>query len=302
VALTLVLVPHFLNSSYLVDVLISCLLFGTLGATFDLSVGYMGLLNFGFAGFIGIGAYASALLAINLGVSPWLGLLIGGVASATVGLLVGALTLRLRGIFVAMVTWFVAEIVKSTMSNLEQFTGGYRGLVVPGFPSIEIGSLTINMSSITDIPEYYLILCLSISILIVLYLIVNSKLGLAFKAIREDEMASEVLGLHTTRYNVLNLTLSCFFAGTLGSFFVHYLGFLDPDLLGVATTIEVLTYTYVGGRATLWGSFLASFILIGFLELARPLLISRLIFYGALLILVMLLFPTGLAGIFKKRV
>jgi branched-chain amino acid transport system permease protein len=138
-------------------------------------------------------------------------------------------------------------------------------------------------------------------ILIAMHLLVRSKIGLAFKAIREDQLATESLGLNTTRYKLINFTVACFFTGVIGSFYAHYLGILSPtpEEFGVPRTVEILTIAYVGGRGTLWGSLFAAFLLIGFQEYFRELEAWRLVMFGALLIIVMIFAPKGLAGLKK---
>ncbi len=132
-------------------------------------------------------------------------------------------------------------------------------------------------------------------------LLVSSRIGLAFKAIREDQLATESLGLSATRYKLLSFTVASFFTGVMGSYYAHYLGILtpSPEEFGVSRTVEVLTVAYVGGRGTLWGSLFAGLLLVGFQEYFRSLGAWRLIMYGALLIIVMLFAPKGLAGLKK---
>ena len=135
-----------------------------------------------------------------------------------------------------------------------------------------------------------------------MWLIVRSRIGLAFRAIREDELATESLGVGATRYKLLNFSVGNFFAGVLGSFYAHYLGILspNPEEFGVTRTVEILTIAYIGGRSTLWGSVIAAFVLIGIQEYFRALGAYRLILFGVLLIVVILFVPRGLAGLIKR--
>jgi len=130
-------------------------------------------------------------------------------------------------------------------------------------------------------------------------IMVHSKIGLSFKAIREDQLATETLGLSATKYKLINFTTACFFTGLVGAFYAHYIGILTPDAteFGVPRTVEVLTVAYVGGRGTLWGSMLAGFLLIGFQEYFRELGAWRLVMFGALLIAVMIYAPKGLSTV-----
>jgi branched-chain amino acid transport system permease protein len=293
----LILVPPLADNPYITTIFISALMFGIWGAIYDLMIGYAGLANFGYAGFIAAGAYGSALASFHYGISPWFGLLIGGLCGALMGLLTGLITLRLRGLYLGLTTWFVAEALRFTISNTPDYTRGMLGLAVAPFPDI----LGIDFSRGRLLSHYYLLMVLGGVILLLMHLLVRSKIGLAFRAIREDQLATESLGLNTTRYKLINFTVACFFTGVIGSFYAHYLGILSPtpEEFGVPRTVEILTIAYVGGRGTLWGSLFAAFLLIGFQEYFRELEAWRLVMFGALLILVMIFAPKGLAGLKK---
>jgi branched-chain amino acid transport system permease protein len=293
----LILVPPLVDSPYVTTVFISALLFGLFGAVYDLMIGYAGLANFGYAGFIAAGAYGSALASFHYGISPWLGLLIGGACGALIGLLTGLITLRLRGLYLGLTTWFVAEALRSTISNAPGYTRGMQGLAVDAFPSV----LGIDFARGQLLNYYYLLILLGAVIMLAMHFLVRSKIGLAFRAIREDQLATESLGLNATKYKLINFTVACFLTGVLGAFYAHYLGILTPtpEEFGVPRTVEILTVCYVGGRGTLWGSLFAGFLLVGFQEYFRELEAWRLVMYGALLTLVMLFAPKGLAGLKK---
>ena len=293
----LIFVPPLADHPYITTIFISALMFGIFGAIYDMMIGYAGLTNFGYAGFIAAGAYGSALASFHYGISPWFGLLIGGSCGALMGFLTGLITLRLRGLYLGLTTWFVAEALRFTIANTPDYTRGVLGLAVDPFPDI----LGIDFSRGQLLSHYYLLMVLGALILIAMHLLVRSKIGLAFKAIREDQLATESLGLNTTRYKLINFTVACFFTGVIGSFYAHYLGILSPtpEEFGVPRTVEILTIAYVGGRGTLWGSLFAAFLLIGFQEYFRELEAWRLVMFGALLIVVMIFAPKGLAGLKK---
>ncbi len=293
----LVAIPPLADNAFVTTVFISALMFGILGAIYDLMLGYAGLINFGFAGFIAAGAYGSALASFHYDVNPWFGLLIGGACGGLMGFFTGVITLRLRGLYLGLTTWFVAEALRFTISNTPGYTRGMLGLAVDPFPDL----FGIDFSRGNLLPHYYLLMVLAAVIFIIMYLLVHSKVGLAFKAIREDQLATESLGLNTTKYKILNFTIACFLTGVIGSFYAHYLGILSPtpEEFGVPRTVEILTVAYVGGRGTLWGSLFAGFLLIGFQEYFRALEAWRLVMFGALLIGVMIFAPKGLAGLKK---
>ena len=293
----LILVPPFVDNPYITTVFISALMFGLFGAIYDLMLGYAGLTNFGYAGFIAAGAYGSALASFHYAISPWLGLLIGGACGALMGLLTGLITLRLRGLYLGLTTWFVAEALRFTIANTPDYTRGVLGLAVDPFPSV----LGIDFGRGQLLNYYYLLVVLGALIMLVMHVLVRSKVGLAFKAIREDQLATESLGLNATKYKLINFTVACCLTGVIGAFYAHYLGILSPtpEEFGVPRTVEILTVCYVGGRGTLWGSLFAGFLLVGFQEYFRELEAWRLVMYGALLIAVMLFAPKGLAGLRK---
>lgn len=293
----LVVTPAAADNPFITAVFISALMFGLLGAIYDLMIGYAGLINFGFAGFIAAGAYGSALASFHYGVSPWFGLLIGGICGGFMGFVTGVITLRLRGLYLGLTTWFVAEALRFTISNTPQYTRGVLGLSVEPFPDV----LGIDFSRANILAYYYLLVVLAVLIFAAMGLLVRSKIGLAFKAIREDELATQSLALGTTKYKLLNFTAACFLTGVVGAFYAHYLGVLTPtpEEFGVPRTVEILTVAYVGGRGSLWGSLVAGFLLIGFQEYFRALGAWRLVFFGMLLIAVMIFAPKGLAGLKK---
>lgn len=293
----LVLVPPLSDNPFITTVFISALMFGIFGAIYDLMIGYAGLINFGYGGFIAVGAYTSALAAFHYGINPWAGLLLAGLLTALVGFFAGVITLRLRGLYLALMTFFVGEAIRFSISNTPEYTRGVLGLTVEPFP----GFLGIDFSRADLLPYYYVLLVLGAIILISMWLLVRSKVGLAFKALREDQLATESLGLNATKYKLLNFTIASFFTGVMGAYYAHYLGILSPtpEEFGVPRTVEILVITYVGGRGTLWGSLFAGFLLIGFQEYFRGLGPWRLVLFGALLIFVMLFARKGLAGLKK---
>lgn len=293
----LVFVPYLSGSGFVTTVFISALLFGLFAAVYDLMLGHAGLINFGYGGFIAAGAYTSALAWFHLGVSPWFGLVLGGLVCAVLGFLTGVISLRLKGLYLALLTFFVGEAIRFTIANTPDITRGMLGLSVAPFPDL----LGIDFSRGNHLNYYYLLLVIGAAIMIFMTWLVRSKCGLAFKALREDELATESLGISTTRYKLLNVTVASFLCGILAGFYAHYLGILSPtpQEFGVPRTVEILTITYVGGRGSLWGSIFGGFLLIGFQEYFRGLGAWRLVLFGSLLIFVMLYARRGLAGLKK---
>jgi len=294
----LTITPFIMRRAFVTHVFITALLYGVLGASFDFAAGYLGIVNFGYAAFMGIGAYTSAIAAIRFGINPWLGLLLGGIAAGILGLITGVLTLRLYGLFVACFTWFLGMAFMFLIAVTPEITRGYLGLNVPPLPNVWV----LDFSDPLRLSYYSVILPLSFLILLLLYYLGNrTKIGLAFKALRGSEPLAVASGINPLKYRVLNFTLTCFLAGVLGAFYAHYIKILTPSLLATGKTIEILTIAYIGGRGSIWGSIPAAFLIISFLEFLRPLEAYRFIIYGIILILVTIFYPSGLARLITRR-
>ena len=290
-AIVLPFIPPFNGQDYQ-RWLVGAALMAAWAVAFDFTAGYINIVNFGFAAFVGVGAYTSGLLAANLGISPWIGIFLGAGVSGFVGLLTGMLTLRLRGIYAAVMTWFVGLALMGLARNMTEITRGSLGLNVP---------LLLDTSD--NLPYYYVILGMLIVTVIVLTAVTRSDLGLAFRAIGMNLQAARASGINPTRFLVINFTLSCAFAGWLGGFYAHYYGILTPDVMLTSHTVEVLAVAYIGGRGTLWGPAVIAFPLTIGVELLRTQFSNlpglHLVLYGLVLILVMIYRPGGFAGVVK---
>jgi branched-chain amino acid transport system permease protein len=287
--LALAIAPIFIQDEYILRLMVVSLLFGAQAMAFDLTVGYINVVNFGFAAFVGLGAYTSGLLAVKFGLSPWWGFLFAPLAAGLLGLLTGILTLRLRGIYAAVMAWFVGLALMGLAVVLVDLTRGQLGLIVP---------LLLDTSD--QLPYYYVMLPITFSIYLILRLLTTSNTGLAFRALGQNLEASRASGVNPTLYRVLNFTVACALAGLIGAFYAHYVGILTPGMMATKSTVEVLALAYVGGRGSIWGGLLAAFLIIPVFEYLKPLLELRLILYGLFLILTMILYPGGLAGILRS--
>ncbi len=290
VAIVLVLpfIPPFTGQDYQ-RFLVTGALMAAYAVAFDFTAGYIDIVNFGLAAFIGLGAYTSGLLAVDYGISPWIGMVAGAFVAGVVGLLTGMLTLRLRGMYAAVMAWFVGLALMGLVRNVPEITRGSLGLSTPQL---------LNTSD--NLPYYYVIVALLLITIGVLMMVIRSKVGLAFRAIGQNLAAAKASGINPTRYLVINFTLSCAFAGLLGGFYAHYYGILTPDVMATSHTVEILAVAYIGGRGTLWGPAVIAFPLMVITGLLQAQLASmpglELVLYGLLLILVMVFRPSGFAG------
>jgi len=285
-------IPPF-NQEYLIRWMVVGLFMAAQAVAFDFTGGYINIVNFGFAAFVGLGAYTSGILAAKLGLSPWIGMFAGVVPAGLIGFLTGVLTLRLRGIFAAVMAWFISLAFWGLATKMVFLTEGPLGLNCPTL-----------LDTSSNRPYFYIILIMFLITYVVLKRVVRSHMGLAFKAIGQNMEAARTSGINPTRYRIINFTLSCAFAGWIGGFYAHYYGILMPDVMHTAKTIEVLVVVYIGGRASLWGGGFVAIPFVFAMEMVRSVFSQypgvNLIFYGLFLILIMIYYPGGFAELYNR--
>jgi branched-chain amino acid transport system permease protein len=291
--------PYF-KQEHVVRWLIMGAFLAAQAAAFDFTAGYINVVNFGFAAILGLGAYTSAILAntspfliVQWGIPPWIGIFIGAAVAGLVGLGLGALTLRLRGIFAAVMAWFVGIALLGVVRNWTALTRGPLGLHPHSL-----------LATTENLPYFFIILAMMLVVYISLRMVTRSRLGLAFRAIGQNIDAARASGINPTKYRVLNFALSCMFAGWLGGFYAHYFGSLTPQtLMHTSKTVEVLAIAYIGGRGSLWGGIVVAFPFVFFIENLRSNLPDlpglHLVIYGVLMILIMIYYPDGVAGLYR---
>jgi branched-chain amino acid transport system permease protein len=303
--------PHYCGS-YILEILIIALWLGFLGSCWNIIGGYGGQLSLGHGTFVGIGAYTSTLLFNIVGLSPWIGSFIGAFLAAIIGLFVGFLCFRfkIRGIYFALITMAIAEIMKLWFDHTEHF-GATSGL----FLKIIKGSSGFAFFQFqSKWPYYYVILGMVVIVLLICYLIEHSRMGFYLKAIRGDENAARCLGVSSFRYKCIAMAISCFLIAFGGTFYAQYRMYIKPDLLmGIHFSVEIVIPTVIGGWGTFLGPILGALLLIPLAEFSRLLtdLIRntfhltglkgfQLITYGLILILAIRFMPNGIADLFRK--
>ncbi len=253
-----------------------------LAMSLNLVTGFTGQLHLGHAGFMAIGAYTAGILATKGGAAFLPAVLAGGVAAAFFGFVVGLPTLRLRGDYLAIATLGFGEIVRIAILNLD-ITGGAFGL--RGIPRL------------TNLPIVIIAVLLTY---VILHSLIRSRVGRAFIAIREDEVAASAMGIETTRMKVTAFVLAAFFAGVAGGLYAFWFRFISPGSFGFLLSIEILSMVVLGGLGNLLGSVLGAGFITYLPELLRTSVPAvaqhRMVFYGALLVLAMIVRPNGLLG------
>ncbi|MBI3827118.1 MAG: branched-chain amino acid ABC transporter permease [Candidatus Rokubacteria bacterium] len=296
----LVALPPLLPK-YFLEVLISVLFYAYLGESWNVLGGYAGQFSFGHAAFFGIGAYTSTLLFLRLAVSPWIGMVAGGLLAAGFGLFAGSLSFRygLRGPYFSLVTLAFAEMLRVVAVNTKA-VGSSLGL------SIAPRSAPALFLFDGKLPYYYVILAMALGAVLLTRAIERSKLGYALHAVRENEDAAEAAGVDTLAMKLRAMAISSFLTALGGTFYAQYYGYIDPSLtFGPAVSIQGLLQAIVGGAGTVLGPFVGSFVLTPISELSRAALRGRagadVMLYGLILVLVISFLPHGLVGWFRRR-
>ncbi len=282
------LIASGIFSSYYVKILMLIAINIILAVSLNLATGFLGQLPLGHAGFMAVGAYASAIFMKatplpNFVAFP-IGLILGGLVAAVFGFIIGIPALRLRGDYLAIITLGFGEIIRVVLLNIDS---------VLGF------NFTYGASSLKNIPKTTTVtnafICVSI-VLIIIHTTIKSKHGRAVLSIRENEIAAESCGVNTTYYKTMAFVMSAFFAGMAGSLYAGYVGILNPSGFAFMKSIEILVMVVLGGMGSMIGSVISATALTVLPELLRSFSEYRMVAYSLLLIIVMIFKPSGLMG------
>lgn len=261
----------------------------------DLLMGYTGQVSLGHAGFMAIGGYTAGYLAINYNVPPLLGILAGMGLSLLCALVLAMVTLRLRGLYLALATLAFSLLVDSCAVGFIDITGGPSGMV--GVPSFSVGSFAFD----TPASMYYLVLGINVVVLLLLFGGIRSRFGRAISAIRTDQMAAGALGVNVVRYKLIVFAISALLASLSGSLYAFSFNFLSPDMVGASKSFDLVSMMVIGGEGTLIGPLFGSILLTLLPTLVGPLAYYKTLFSGALLVLCFLYLPQGIYGTIAQR-
>ena len=283
--------PCLLGSEYLIRIATMIAIYVVLASSLNLIIGFTGMYSLGHGAFYGIGAYTSAILATSLGWPFWLTMPLAGIFTALVGAFLGLATLRLRQTFLVFGTLAFGEIVRIIIMNWPTLTRGPMG--IPGIPNPTL--MGFELSSSTH--WYYLITAFSGLMVFLIYRLYRSRVGRAWVAIREDEVAAASMGVSVFGYKVLAFATSCLIAGLAGAFYAHFVSFISADQFGMGESFLILTMVALGGTGSIIGPIIGAVILILIPEAFRFLNEFRGVLYGAILIFVIVVKPEGMAGV-----
>ena len=298
-ALLLLALPLVVTSSFAIDIFIRVLLFSCIGVAWNLMGGYAKQLSLGHAAYFGLGAYTSSILLIDYDVSPWIGMIAGGVVAMLASLPIGALCFRLRGPYFAIATIATAQVLMLLFLKFRDFAWGAEGTTMPN-----LGSAPLMMQFETKAPYYYIVLGLLTLALAITWRIERSWIGYYLVAIGEDEDAAEAVGVNAPKIKRDIYMVSAFLTALAGTFYVQYIYFIDPNTaFSFNVSVEAALVSIVGGIGTMWGPVLGTVLLESSSALLQSWLGSgrggvQLTIYSLILMAVILWRPTGLMGLF----
>lgn len=244
----------------------------------NITTGVTGQLSMGHAGFMSLGAYTSAILSMQWETPFLVSILAGALLAAFFGFIIGIPTLRLEGDYLAMVTIGFAEIIRVFFLNFEP------------------GGKAVGLSGIPQHTTFLTVWVIAIIVIVLNVKLLSSRMGRAFFAIRENEIAAEASGINLTRYKIIAFTMGAFLGGLGGGLYAHYIYYINPQDFAFMKSIELLNMVVLGGMGSVVGTILGSTILTIAPEMLRVVAEYRLLFYGALLVVLMIFRPNGLMG------
>lgn len=296
VILVLGVAPLFIENDFYLDGFILIFVWGAFAGAWNIIAGYAGMVSLGHNAFFGIGAYTSTLLLLHFGLTPWLGMLVGGVLATCVGLLLGIVCFRLRSHYFALGTLAFGQVTSIIALNWRSLTNGAEGLAMPIQPSL------YNMAFESKLTYLYIGFFLYLMVIAISYTIENSKLGYYLTAFKENEDAARALGVKTGRVRLIAMAISSFLSAVIGTFYAQYLVYIDPTaVVRIQISIQAALFAIVGGLGTVLGPAIGAIIFIPMTIALRATLGTALpglhmIIYGVILILVLRYMPKGIYG------
>ncbi|MFP4364291.1 MAG: ABC transporter permease subunit [Spirochaetia bacterium] len=288
----------FIASFYQTNIMLSALMYIMLALGLNIVVGIAGILHLGHAAFFAIGAYSYALLNYHFGLNFWFALPVGGFLGFSAGVLLSLPILRLRGDYLAIVTLAFGEIVRIVLENWNELSFGPSGIA--NIPRPAIPGLDLGIIDTTRLVYYLLVAFTALTIVITLRL-KDSRIGRALIAMREDEIASQAMGINITKIKVLAFGLGSAIAGVAGVVFAARTTFINPTSFRVWESVIILCIVVLGGRGSIVGVTFAGFIIILLPEYLRAFSEYRMLMFGALLVIMMIFKPNGIIPAKRKH-
>lgn len=290
----LLALPFVLPNSFYVDLAVRMIINAIVVIGLNLLIGYAGQISLGHAGFLGIGAYASAVLPTHFGWHPLLAMGAGALACAALAALVARPIFRLKGNYLAMATLGLGIIISIALRNEAAWTGGPDGMAVP---AMRVAGFEFS----TDRQWYWVVATLLAFSVWASLNMIDSPFGRALRALHGSEVASRVVGVDVTGYKVIVFVMSAAFASLSGSISAHYVGFVTPAYADFFHSIELVTMVVVGGMASVYGSIIGAVLLTALPQALATFEGWETVVFGAVLMLFMIFLPRGLVPTLAAR-
>jgi len=291
--LVLLVLPLLNGDSYLRHFSIIALMYAVLVSSWNISLGYGGVFNFAHMAFFAVGAYAAGIFTKTLGFSAWWGMPIGIAASVAASVIVCLPVLRLKGIYVILVTFAFGQLCLQIVLNQSDLTGGNFGLV--SIPPLELGGFSFRDHQ--NLGYYYLTLAILAVTIVAVSLFVKSRFGLRVIALRDNEPYAIARGIPLAKIRLATFAFSAVFPGAIGAVYAQYVRSASPDMFGFSFLTLALSMLLLGGTGTIWGPVAGAIVFTTLSEVMTPLGPGRYLVTAAMIVLTLRFFPRGLAGI-----
>ncbi len=288
--------PHVF-SMYQTNIMISALIYVMLGLGLNIVIGLAGLLDLGYVAFFAVGAYSYALLNAHFGLNFWLALPLGGLLSAIFGLILGYPVLRLRGDYLAIVTLGFGEIIRLVLENWSDFSNGPAGIA--NIPKPSLFGIDLSLEGYT-ISLFYIIIALVLFTIFFINRLENSRIGRAWIALKDDEIACQSMGIDKARTKLRAFALGASWAGMGGVVFAAKTTFINPASFTIWESVIILCTVVLGGMGSITGVIVGAMLLILLPEYLRAFAEYRMICFGAVLVLMMVFKPGGMIENVRK--
>jgi len=322
----LFILPLFVESTYLLHMMILIFINVIIGSAWNILGGYTGQYSVGHAAYFGVGAYTTMILLQYRQIAPWYGIWAGAAIALMTALIIGSICFRLRGSYFVLASIAVAEIFRVSALNLKGITNGAEGILITEIPPLSVGGTLITDWE-SKIPFYYTGLVFALVTIAASWIVLRSKLGYCFQAIREDQDAAHSLGINPTHFKNTALSISAIFTALAGGLYAAYVGFIDPStVLALEKSIQIVVVCIIGGVGTIFGPVLGAVLLVPLSEALRSNAITdalikahivsaesptglflkenlahaHVLIYGILVVIVILFMPEGVLGFFRK--
>jgi len=294
--------PIFISSQYLFTLFILIGIYSIITVGLSLLIGYTGQISIGHAAFFGIGAYISGVLTTKYEMSAWGAMLIGMVVTFCLAYIIGIPVLKLKGHILALATIAINVIVYILLLGLSEYTGGAGGLV--GIPNLSLFGIDLG----NQLYFYYFLWGIAFLVILFSMNIIRSSIGRLLRSIHDSEIGTETLGINAAKYKVMIFSISAAYASLAGSLYAHYINFIAPPTFYITFSILLLVMVMVGGVHSIWGAIIGTTAIMFLNEFIRFIAHNYLnvsgeveiVFYGLIIILVMIFMPKGLVGVFER--